>query len=364
MKQIQVAMAGFGKGGSIYNAPIISSIAGLEITKILTTSAENIKSAKQDFPEAEVVSEYDTILQDREIDLVIITTPNHFHKEFVEKALNAGKNVVVEKPFTPSIQEANELTELANSKNKILSIHHNRRFDSDFQTIQKLLQEQKLGEVVLYEAHFDRFRTEVKNSWKEEKENAGSGILYDLGSHLIDQALVLFGLPSEVFADIRIQRENAKVPDYFELLLLYPNLKVSLNAGMLVKEKGPTFSIHGTKGSYIKYGDDPQEEQLKNGQKPNELSDWGIESKNIWGTLNTIDETRTLESERGDYRIFYQNIYNAITGNEALLVKPEQARDVIKVIELAIQSNAEKRRVEYSSPGTAEKAVPTSPKER
>ncbi len=349
MKKIKVAMAGFGKGGSIYNAPIISSIDGLEISKILTNSPENIKTANQDFPEAMVVSGYDTILQDPEIDLVIITTPNHFHKEFAEKALNAGKNVVIEKPFTPSVKEAKDLIHLASSKNKILSVHHNRRFDSDFLSIQKLLKQKKLGELVSYTTHFDRFRNEVKDSWKEEKQNPGSGILYDLGSHLIDQALVLFGLPSEVFADIRIQRENAKVPDYFELLLFYSNLKVSLNAGMLVKEKGPTFSIHGSKGSFIKYGDDPQEEQLKNGLKPDGNSDWGIESEKIWGNLNTIEETRTLESERGDYRIFYQNIYNAITSNEELLVKPEQARDVIKVIELAIQSNAEKRRVEFSA---------------
>ena len=347
MKKIKVAMAGFGKGGSIYNAPIISSIEGLEITRILTTSTENIKTAKQDFPGAEVVSEYDRILEDSEIDLVIITTPNHLHKEFAEKALRAGKNVVVEKPFTPSVQEANELIALANSQNKILSVHHNRRFDSDFLSIQKLLKQKKLGDIVSYTSHFDRFRTEVKDSWKEEKENPGSGILYDLGSHLIDQALVLFGPPSEVFADIRMQRKNAKVPDYFELLLFYPNLKVSLNAGMLVKEKGPTFSIHGSKGSFIKYGADPQEEHLKNGQKPNHSFDWGLESKKTWGTLNTLDETGTLKSERGDYRIFYQNIYNAILGTEELLVKPEQARDVIKVMELAIQSNAEKRRVEF-----------------
>ena len=350
MRKIKVAMAGFGKGGSIYNAPIISSINGLEISKILTTSAQNIKTAHQDFPEAVVVSEYDTILQDREIDLVVITTPNHLHKEFAEKALNAGKNVVLEKPFTPSVKEANDLIELARSKNKILSVHHNRRFDSDFRSIQKLLKQKKLGELVSYTTHFDRFRNEVKDSWKEEKQNPGSGILYDLGSHLIDQALVLFGHPTEIFADIRIQRENAKVPDYFELLLFYPNLKVSLNAGMLVKEQGQKFSMHGRKGSFIKYGDDPQEEQLKKGQKPNEQSEWGMESEKTWGTLNTIDETTTVESERGDYRIFYQNIFNAIAGNEELLVRPEQARDVIKIIELAIKSNAEKRRVEFSAP--------------
>lgn len=347
MQKIKVAMAGFGKGGSIYNAPVISSIPGLEITKILTTSPENIKTAKKDFPEAQVVSDYDWILEDKEIELVIITTPNHIHKQFAEKALAAGKNVVVEKPFTPSSSKADELIALAIAQNKILSVHHNRRFASDFLSIQKLLQQKKLGELVSYTSHFDRFRPQVKDGWKEEKENPGSGILYDLGSHLIDQALVLFGLPSEVFADISIQRKEAKVPDSFELLLFYPDLKLSLNASMLVKEKGPTFSIHGTKGSFIKYGEDPQEEQLKNGLKPIDSPDWGLESKKIWGTLNTMEQTRILESERGDYRIFYQNIYNAITANEELLVKPEQARDVIKVIERSIQSAAEKRRLAF-----------------
>lgn len=347
MQKIKIGMAGFGKGGRIYNAPIIASLEEFEIKKILTSSKENIEAAGKDFHEAEVVDDFDLILQDPEIELVVITTPNHFHKEFAGKALRAGKNVVVEKPFTPSTEEADELIQLAKNQNKILSINHNRRFDSDFQTVQKLLWEQKLGEVVLYEAHFDRFRNEVKAGWKENEENPGSGILYDLGSHLIDQALVLFGNPVEIFADIRIQRKDAEVPDYFELLLFYPNLKVSLNAGMLIKEPGPTFSIHGTKGSFVKYGDDPQEEKLKAGIKPKNISNWGAELESTWGKLNTIAGETIVKSERGDYRKFYKNIYSAIRAKENLLVTPKQARDVIKVIELATKSNVEKRRIPF-----------------
>jgi len=348
MKKINVAIVGFGKGARIYNAPDISSVEGFEISKIMTTNNENIAAAKKDFPNAKVVAGFEEITEDPEIDLVVITTPNHLHKEIAEKALNAGKHVVVEKPITPTVAEADELIQLAEKNNRILSVHHNRRWDSDFLTIKKLLEEKKLGVIVEYEVHFDRFRNEVKDGWKEKSEIPGSGILFDLGSHLIDQALVLFGLPTEVFADLRIQRENSEVIDNFELMLFYPGLKVSLKAGMLVKEKGPTFSIHGRNGSFLKYGDDPQEESLKLGLKSKDLPDWGMEPQEIWGKLNTVEESLTVKSERGNYTKFYQNIYNVITGKEDLLVKPEEARDVIKVIELALKSQAEKRRVAFS----------------
>lgn len=347
MKSIKVAMAGFGKGGKTYNAPIITSVDGLDIKAILTTSKENIAAAKKDFPEAKVVQKYEDILENEEINLVVITTPNHLHMEYAEKALNAGKHVVVEKPVTPSSREAGELIEIAREKNLLFSVHHNRRWDSDFLTVQHLLKERKLGRIVEYEAHFDRFRIEVKEGWKEDRSNPGSGILYDLGSHLIDQALLLFGNPEEVFADIRVQRENAEVPDSFELLLFYDHLKVTLKAGMLIKEKGPTFMIHGTQGSFVKYGADPQEEKMKEGLKPQNVPDWGKEPMEIYGILNTVDTEERVESERGDYTQFYRNIYNVLSGKEELKVTPEQARDVIKVIEAAQKSQKEKCKVPF-----------------
>ena len=347
MKYIKIGLVGYGKGGRIYNAPIIDSVEGFKITKIMTTDPLNIAAAREDFPDAEIVSKIVDITSDPSIELVVITTPNHLHKKLAKKALAAGKHVVVEKPFTPTAKEADELISLAKKKNLILSVNHNRRWDSDFLTVQKLLAEKKLGEIVDYEAHFDRFRAEVPGGWKEDKKNPGSGILYDLGSHLIDQALVLFGNPKEVFADLRSQRKNAEVPDNFEVLLFYPNLKVSLNGGMLVNLMGPTFAVHGRKGSFLKFGDDPQEKMLKTGLKPNGNWGWGMEAQEIWGKYNLTEESGTIESEVGDYRKFYQNILAAIKGKEELIVKPEQARDVIKIIELAIQSNEEKRRVEF-----------------
>ncbi len=347
MKQLHTAFIGYGSGGRIYNAPVVSSIPGYSIDKILTSSSENIKAAKEDFPKAEVVQDYESILKDPKIDLVIIVLPNHLHYSFAKQALEAGKHVLVEKPFTPHLREANELIQLAHKKNLVLSVNHNRRFDSDFKTVKKLVDSGILGKVVEYEAHFDRFRNQVKTGWKENKENPGSGILYDLGSHLIDQALTLFGLPKEVFADIRIQREAATVPDNFELLLFYPNLKVTLKAGILVKEKGPTYSVHGTKGSFVKYGADVQEEALKNGKKPQDDPHWGMEPSEIWGKLNTVEEERKVESEPGDYRAVYQSFYDAIIQGKTLEVLPEQARDVIRIIESAQQSMDERRVITF-----------------
>ncbi len=347
MKKISTALAGFGSGGKIYNAPIISSVPGFSIDMILTSSEENQKAAKQDFPEARIVEDFSEITENKEIELVIILLPNHLHYETAKKALLAGKHVLVEKPFTARVREADELIRLARENDLILSVNHNRRWDSDIRTIKKLVDTKKLGEIVEYEAHFDRFRNHIKDSWKEDPEIPGSGILYDLGSHLIDQALMLFGTPSEVFADIRSQREGAKVPDKFEILMFYPNLRVSLNAGMLVKEKGPTYSIFGTRGSFLKYGADVQEEALKKRQKPQDDPNWGEEPETLWGKLNTLDEEKKLKSEPGDYRKIYENIYNAISQKEELLVTPEQARDVIKVIDLACQSNSAKRVLEF-----------------
>lgn len=347
MKQLHTAFVGYGSGGRIYNAPILSSVSGFKVVKILTSSPNNIRAANSDFPEAEVVADISGILEDPSIHLVILVLPNHLHYTFGKQILEAGKNLLVEKPFTPHVKEANELINLAHKNKLVLSVNHNRRWDSDFRTVKKLIEKDFLGRVVEYEAHFDRFRNEIKPGWKEEKELPGSGILYDLGSHLIDQALHLFGLPKEVFADIRMQRDNAQVPDNFELLLFYPQLKVTLKAGTLVKEKGPTYSVHGTKGSFVKYGADVQEEALKNGENPKNSSNWGKEPKEIWGKLNTVDKKELFPGEAGDYRVVYQNLYNAITSGAALEVKPEQARDVIRIIEAAQQSQDERRVVTF-----------------
>ncbi|KAB3531114.1 oxidoreductase [Alkaliphilus serpentinus] len=349
-KTIKVGIIGFGLAGKVFHAPIIEDVAGLELTQIYTSNHEAIKHINSTYPNVEVASSPDDIIKDEEIHLIVVATPNTTHFDYAKRSLLAGKDVVVDKPFTVTSQEADELIEVAKSKGKLLSIHQNRRWDSDFLTVKRILSNKLLGNLVEYEAYYHRFRNRIKVGWREEVK-AGGGILYDLGSHLIDQALSLFGLPKDIFADIRIQRENAKVDDAFEIILNYEKLKVVLKSGMLVKEPLPRFVLLGDKGSFIKYGLDPQEDLLKKGEFPHGTPEWGAEDEDIWGTLNTeihdIKIRGKVESEKGDYREYYRNIYKAINGLEDLKVKAQDGRNVIRIIELAMESSSSKRTVAF-----------------
>lgn len=350
---INVGLIGFGLSGRAFHAPIITSVKGFNFTKIRETKEENIKIIKENYPMAEVVNDSSEIISDKNIDLVIVTSPNVTHYTLAREALMAGKHVVVEKPFTVTSEEADELVHLAKKQNKILTVYHNRRWDSDFKTVKKIIENNMLGNIVEYESHFDRFRPKTKNNTWKEQGSAGSGILYDLGSHLIDQAQILFGLPKEITCHLGIQRQDSKIIDNFELLLHYNNLKVTLKAGMLVRQLGPHFIVNGDKGSFIKYGMDVQEDILRNGLSPKNMENWGEEPKELWGRIDTgykgLHLIGNIESDNGDYREFYENVYNTIIGKEELIVKPEEARNTIKVIELAMKSHEEKRTVIFSN---------------
>lgn len=343
MKTLQVGLAGFGPGGQVYNAPIFTSLKGYALSKIMTSNPANIAVAHNQYPQAHVVQNFEDLIGDKQIDLIVITTPNHLHYPLAKKALEAGKHVVVEKPFTTNSEEASELIALSQQKNCVVSVNHNRRWDSDIQTVKKVIESGRLGDVVEFKAHFDRFRNYIKPGWKEEKKIPASGILYDLGSHLIDQALLLFGKPSEVFCNMQTQRADTQVPDQFDLLILYPDLKVSLTAGMLVKKPGPRYTVLGRQGSFLKYGMDTQEAQLKLGKTPLDTTDWGVEPKEQWGELHLENKVELVESEPGDYRVFYENVHSAIVKGTPLIVTPIQAKTVIEVIEAAEKSHREKR---------------------
>ncbi|MBJ6117856.1 oxidoreductase [Pontibacter sp. BT310] len=350
---INVGLIGFGMSGRLFHAPFIANLAGLKLKKIKANRPESIALAQQQYPETEIVATEQDIFEDETIDLVVIATANPTHYSLAKAALQANKHVIVDKPFTITSSEADELIALAKEKQKVLTVYQNRRWDSDFKTIKKVLEANLLGKLVDYEAHFDRFRNEIKpDTWKEENL-PGAGILYDLGAHLIDQALVLFGEPQQVYANIKTQRSGSQIPDYFEVVLFYHKLKVILKAGMLVREAGPHFILHGTKGSFIKYGMDVQEANLKGGSFPTASSaNWGQEPEELWGTvnreLNGLHFKGKIESKTGDYSGLYQNVYHAIVGQEELAVKPEQARNTIRIIELAMQSSQEKRTITYS----------------
>jgi scyllo-inositol 2-dehydrogenase (NADP+) len=343
-KRINVGLIGFGLGGRVFHAPIITNVDGLYLTKIYTTNKNSIEYIKVQYPKTIVVEELKDIFQDENIELVVIAAKNDKHYSIARQALEADKNVVVEKPFTVTAEEASELIALANKRNKLLTVYQNRRWDSDYKTVKKVIESGMLGKIVEYEAHFDKFRSNIKDSWKEENTE-GTGIIYDLGPHLIDQAVDLFGIPEKVTGIMGIQRPNGKVIDNFELIMHYEKTKVTLKAGMMVKEAGPHFIVHGDKGSFIKYGMDVQEEALKKGLTPANSDNWGIEPENLWGCINTTNSGISIrgkvESEVGDYRDFYRNIFNAMNGQEELQVLAQQGRNTIKLIELAIKSSKE-----------------------
>lgn len=344
---IRVGLIGYGMAARVFHAPVIGSLPELRLKTVVARRGDD---SLKDYPHVEVCKDVDALLQDEEIELVVVATPNNTHFDLARRSLVAGKHVVVEKPFTTTSDAAQQLIDLARRQERIISVHHNRRWDGDFKTVQKILQGKLLGRVVEYESRYDRFRNRRReNAWREA-ETEGSGLLFDIGSHLIDQAQVLFGLPRTVTADIRAQRGFGKVDDYFELILDYDDLRATLKAGMLVRERGPRFTLHGTEGSFVKHGFDPQEESLKRGLKPSGAN-WGEETPELWGVLNTqlegLHVQGRLETLAGSYQDFYRNVADAIAGRAELAVKPVEARNTIRIIELAIQSNEQKRTIPY-----------------
>lgn len=350
-KRINVGLIGFGMAGQVFHAPVIASVDGLKLHKVSARRAEQQAVLKDRYPDAIVVQSAEDIIHGDDVDLVVVATSNDVHFSLTKSALEAGKHVVVEKPFTNTSAEADELIALAGSRNLLLSVHHNARWNSDFLTVKEVIRQGKLGQLVSFEARYDRFRNTLKaNAWREE-DLPGSGILYDLGAHLIDQSLQLFGMPQAINADLRKQRPGSRSVDDFELILHYPGLKVSLRGAMLVKEPSPRYALYGLQGAFVKYGIDPQEAALKAGKSPKGDIHWGIEPEEIWGKLNVLtpdgqDHIEYIKSEQGNYPAFYRNIHGALTGTAELVVKPEEARDVIRIIELAEQSWDERRTVD------------------
>jgi scyllo-inositol 2-dehydrogenase (NADP+) len=345
-----VGLIGFGMAGRVFHAPFIHKQQGFTLTKIRESKAENILIAQQRYPEASIVSDAEEIFKDKNIDMVVIATPNVFHFPLAKEALQAGKHVVLEKPFTNTTEEADELITLAKRADKLLTVFHNRRFDSDFRTVQRIVERNLLGNIKEMEIHYDRYQRHVNEDAWRMQDLPGSGILYDLGSHLIDQAVQLFGLPEAVMAHLTIHRAAAKAIDDFEVSLYYERLKVTIKAGTLVREPRPRYILNGEVGSFVKYGLDVQEEALKAGGIPG-TPDWGKEPETIWGKLNTecqgLHIIGKVESERGDYSLFYQNLWRSLTGGETIAVRPEDARNVIRLIELAIQSHKEKKVLKF-----------------
>lgn len=341
MDKIRVGVASYGLSGQVFHAPFLQANPRFDLVAIL----ERTKSLSAErYPEAKIVRSYDELLAE-DIDLVVVNTPNDTHVDFVTRALETGKHVVVEKPVTATVAEAEALMKLAREKGLALSVYQNRRWDGDFLTVKKVIDSGELGELVEYEAVWPRYAPAFRTvgGWREIPGPA-SGVLYDLGAHLIDQAIQLFGAPTKVIADVASMRDPERANDYFCVHMLgcanAPQVHVTVKSSCLMGIEEPRFLLHGTKGSFIKYGLDPQEAASKQGITP-DSSDWGEEHPQDWGLLRTYAEDGTYDERRvptitSTYSNYYNNVFDHITSGAPLLSDISTTIEPLRVIEKAL----------------------------
>lgn len=337
-----VALCSYGMSGKVFHAPLITAEPGLKLHTILQRSEP---TALVDYPQVSIVKTFENILANPDIHLVVVNTPNELHYPMTKAALLAGKHVVVEKPFTLNIDEGNELIALANSQQKILSVFQNKRLESDHLDAKKIIESGALGRIVEVEWHYDRYRTNVTHKkWKEDKL-PGSGTWFDLGIHMVDSMLCLFGKPQAVYADMRSLRRAEGSTDYFSVCFHYDDLRVILRSSTYVSEKGATVAIHGDKGSFLKFGQDVQEAQMIRGLMPG-MAGWAQPGADNYGVLhihNNGEATRsTIPGQRGYYEHYYKNIVDAISGNAPLAFLPQQSLLGIELL-LAGEESAKQR---------------------
>jgi scyllo-inositol 2-dehydrogenase (NADP+) len=345
---IEVGLIGFGLAGRAFHAPVIRAVPGLHLAAILQRSGNE---AAEKYPDVRIVRTLDDLLAMKEIQLIVIATPNDTHYPLARQCLAAGRDVVVDKPFTTTLEEARSLVGLAKSAGRLLTVYQNRRFDGDFQALRQIVAAGTLGRIVRFETSYDRYRPQLKPGAWRESQRPGSGILFDIAPHLIDHALVLFGLPEAVAADVRIERENAIADDAFDITLHYPNsLRAVLRSSILAAAPRARFVVLGTQGSFVKQSFDPQEMNLRRGDIPADTA-WGAEPEENWGVL-TIPvrdafEHRRIPSASCDYRDYYANVRDANLGLAKLTVTPEWALDVMRLLELARASSHERRTIPW-----------------
>jgi scyllo-inositol 2-dehydrogenase (NADP+) len=344
---INTGLVGFGLSGRVFHAPFVETNPDFHLHTIVSSGTE----AKKLYPNARILTSFEDLIADPEIDLVVICTPHQMHAEQAVKAMEAGKHVVIEKPVAMSSEEIEQLIQTAKITRKIIFPYHNRRWDGDFLTLRHIINEGYLGEVIDFESHFDRYQILVSRAEWRYAQKDGGGTLFDLGPHLIDQAICLFGSPRDVSCLLYFQREGSKANDSFDLKLIYPKVTATLRAGVFVKETGPRFQVHGTLGSYIKYGLDTQEAALKNGVIPGSKN-FGVEPKKNHGLLHSVAKEKTLRlhypSFPGHYMGFYEDVYAALTGKKQPEIVAEKALLNLKIIEAALMSHFEKRIINLS----------------
>lgn len=337
---IEVGLIGFGLAGKAFHAPVIRAVPGLHLAAILQRSGNE---AAEKYPDVRIVRSLDELLAIKEIQLIVIATPNDAHYSIARQCLAAGRDVVVDKPFATTLEEANSLVQIAKASGRLVTVYQNRRYDGDFQAIGQLIAAGTLGKIVRFETTYDRYRPQLKAGAWRETTRPGSGILFDIAPHLIDHALLLFGLPEAVTADVRIERENALADDAFDITLQYPgSLRAVLRSSILAAAPRPRFVLFGTKGSFTKQSFDPQENNLRQGKIPVNTT-WGWEPEENWGMLTIPSgdsfEHRRIPSANCDYRDYYANVRDTLLGCATIAVTTEWALNVMRLLELARESN-------------------------
>ena len=339
-KPIRVGLIGFGFVSKTFHAPLLEATDGYEITAVSSSRPADVAAL---VPDADVVSSPEALATHPDVDLVVIASPNETHAPLAELAMRAGRNVVVDKPFTITLVEARHLASLANKNDVLLSVFQNRRWDSDFLTIRNAIRDDLIGRVVLFESRIDRFRPEVRERWREVP-GPGAGLLYDLAPHLIDQTLLLFGIPDTVHATLAQQRRGAKTDDFFQLVLRYGEMVAILSAGSLVSGGTARFAVHGDRASIVKQKPDIQEDQLRAGVIPG-TKDWGLDPDDALVFEGATGDARAVQASRGDQRGYYVALRESLRGPAPNPVPPAQGATVMAIIEAALRSVAEGRRV-------------------
>ena len=337
---IRVGVIGFGFVSKTFHVPLLQATDGYRITAVSSSRPGDVTGV---LPDVQVVSDPKLLATHPDIDLVVIASPNETHAPLAELAMRAGRNVVVDKPFTVTVEEARHLAAVAKEKNVLLSVFQNRRWDSDFLTVRDAMREDLVGRIVLFESRIDRYRPEVRDRWREVP-GPGAGLLYDLGPHLIDQTLLLFGIPDSVQATLAKQRRGARTDDFFQLVLRYGEMVATLGAGSLVSGGSARFSVHGERASVVKQKPDIEEDQLRAGVLPGS-PDWGLDPDDALLYEGTTGDTRALKAARGDQRGYYVALREALHQRAPNPVPPEQGATVMGIIEAGLRSDQEGRRV-------------------
>ncbi len=350
---LRAGLVGYGFAGQTFHAPVLSAVPGLVLAAVASSQPHKVLA---DWPGVDVVPDVAALVARSDIDLVVVATPNAQHFPVARAALEAGKHVVVDKPFTLDVAEARALELLAKRNDRVLAVYQNRRFDADFLTLKDLLASGELGRPVYLESHFDRFRPEVKVRWREQAV-PGAGLWVDLGAHLVDQAVQLFGRPDTLQLDTAVLRDGAVVEDYFHAVLRYEQgphapLRVVLHSTTLAVRAAPRYIVHGTRGSYVKHGVDMQEDALRAGQRP-PAEGWGADP--LDGELTLVGRdgsvTRRFVSTRvGSYVDYYAAVRDAILGRGPNPVPPEQAVALMELLDIGRQSALEGRAIATGCP--------------